>query len=355
MSRKPHLIRPGRGILIIDSQGLGDVVQSLPLLKSVCQWASNRWPVRVLFASVKHYELVQEENLELTPLFVHRLRDSLPSLLKLWTQIAGKSDLIVCAPEMSAAKLILLKIVTATRNVVGEASAPYSWFLTNAVEQSWTASFLETQDKIASFLGIATPLEPPKIHLTPEETAWADMELARHGLEDCRPVVGIQCSSVVLSKRWPARNFGNLVRTLAQSFPELSIISFGTECERTVAERAHAFVGDVNWLEATGRWQVRETLAMLRKCALLISGDTGLMHMAAAVGTKTVSIFGPTSTSRRAPLHNGGIALKPDTECHPCFKGKWTPCDCIRSITPMQVALVAEQCLKAFDGVSLAT
>ncbi|HKW87925.1 MAG TPA: glycosyltransferase family 9 protein [Candidatus Acidoferrales bacterium] len=286
---------------------------------------------------------------------MHHLRDDLRGLLKLWTQIAGKSDLIVCTPEMSAAKLIILKILTGADNVIGEASAPYSWLLTHSVVQSWTDSFLEAENKIASFLGIATPLESPKIHLRAEEVAWAEMELSREGLGDRRPLVGVQSSSVVSSKRWPAQNFGELVCFLAKQYPELAVISFGAESERTVAERARTFAGNVIWYEATGRWTIRETLAMLSVCDLFISGDTGLMHMAAAVQTRTVGIFGPTSTSRRAPLHNGGIAVKPDTPCHPCFRGKWTPCDCIRSITPDQVALVAEQCLQSCAPVPQAS
>ncbi|HEV2297358.1 MAG TPA: glycosyltransferase family 9 protein [Candidatus Acidoferrales bacterium] len=353
MTAPPIHIRPGRGILIVDSQGLGDVVQSLPLLKAVCGWASGRWPVRVLFASAQHYELVREERMQLIPLFVHHLRDDPRGLVRLWLQIACKSDLIVCAPEMSAAKLVLLKLMTGAPYAVGEASAPYSWFLTHSVTKSWTAPFLETQDKIISFLGVTTPLGPPVIHLRPDESTWAESELSREAVGKNQPVLGIQCSSIVPSKRWPAHNYGALVRILMKRFPELAVISFGSESERASSECARTLAEGVPWLEATGKWTIRKTLAMLRMCDLFISGDTGLMHMAAAVGTRTIGIFGPTSTTRRAPLHNGGIALSPNRACHPCFRGHWTPCDCICSIAPDQVALATEQSLEAHAPVAL--
>lgn len=328
-------------------------MQSIPLLHAVCKWASGRWPVRALFASEKHFDLVREEKLQLTPFFVHHIRDDFRGLLRLWKELAWKSDLIVCAPEMSEAKLALLKLATGARYAVGEASPPSSWLLTNSVEKSWSAPFLTTQDQIVSFLGIATPLDPPTIHLQPNERAWAKEELSREGLQDGQPLAGIQCSSVVTSKCWPALNFGTVARMLAKQHPSLVLISFGATDERADAEIARAAAGDVAWLEATGRWTIRESLAMLRLCDLFISGDTGLMHMAAAVGTRTVSIFGPTSTSRRAPSHNDGIALCPCTPCHPCFRGRWNPCDCISTITPAEVFAAAEKCLTAIDSVAI--
>lgn len=340
-------IRPRRGVLFVDCQGLGDVVQSLPLLKAVCNWSERKWPVRVLFATRQHYELVREENLQLIPIFVGELRRDVAGLMNLWIKLAGKSDLIVCAPEMSPGKLVLLKYLTGARYAVGEASAPYNHFLNFSTEASWTEPYLETADKIAAALGFDTPLEPPSIRLTTEEISWAESELARARFDGEQPLVGIQCSSVVPSKRWPSENFGLAIHNLRERFAGLQIVSLGNADERAASAEVTETVAGVPWLEGTGRWSIRETLAMLGRCDVFISGDTGLMHMAAAVGTRTVSIFGPTSATRRAPNSNGGIALCPATACHPCFRGRWTPCDCIRQISPWQVSDAAKYCLES--------
>ncbi|MGH9709509.1 MAG: hypothetical protein ACRD37_03065, partial [Candidatus Acidiferrales bacterium] len=160
------VICPRRGVLFVDCQGLGDVVQSLPLLKAVCNGGEGKWPVRVLFATPQHYELVREERLQLIPVFVGGLRRNVVGLMNLWMKLTGKSDLIVCTPEMSPGKLVLLKYATGARYAVGEASAPHSRFLNSSVEASWTEPYLETADKIAAELGFDTPLEPPSIRLT---------------------------------------------------------------------------------------------------------------------------------------------------------------------------------------------
>jgi len=340
-------IRPRRGVLFVDCQGLGDVVQGLPLLKAVCDWSEGKWPVRVLFATRQHYELVREENLQMIPIFVGELRRDAAGLISLWAKLAGKSDLIVCAPEMSPGKLVLLKYLTGARYAVGEAAAPYSHFLSFSAEASWTEPYLETADKIAAALGFDTPLEPPSIRLTAEEVLWAGSELERARFAHAQPLVGIQCSSVVPSKRWPSENFGLAIHNLREDFADLEIVSFGSAAERDAAAEVAETVAGVPWLEGTGRWSIRETLAMLSRCDVFISGDTGLMHMAAAVGTRTVSIFGPTSAAKRAPRSNGGIALCPATPCHPCFRGRWTPCDCIRQISLGQVSDAAKCCLES--------
>lgn len=328
----------------MDSQGLGDVVQSLPLLRAVCRWANGRWPVQALFATPDHYELVREERLNLTPLFVSSVPRKPYFVLRLWRDLIGKPDLIVCAPEMSAAKLVALKYATGARYAIGEASAPYSRFLTSWVETSWTRPWVEAQDAIAAALGLDTPLNAPSICLTKNEREWAESVLAQSGACQSHCILGVQCSSLVPQKRWPTENFAQVMKEINRRHPGLCVISFGTATERARAEQTRCIAGKVSWLEGAGEWTIRQTLAMLSYCSVFLSGDTGLMHMAAAVGVPTVSIFGPTSAIRRAPSHNKGIAICPATPCHPCFRGAWTRCDCIRSITSERVIAAVEAC-----------
>ncbi|MGC1107218.1 MAG: glycosyltransferase family 9 protein [Candidatus Acidiferrales bacterium] len=329
----------------MDSQGLGDVVQSLPLLRAVCEWAKGRWPVQALFATSDHYEIVREEKLNLTPFFVSSVPRKPRSVLWLWSKLVGRPDLIVCAPEMSAAKLVWLKYATGARYAIGEASAPYDRFLTSSVETSWTMPWSETQDAIAAVLGIRTPLEPPFIRLTQQEIGWAESTFAQTEIDSTQRLLGIQCSSVVSQKCWPPANFGEVVKEMHRRYSGLCVVSFGNATERASADQARRIAGNVSWVEGEGQWSIRQTLAMLSRCDIFLSGDTGLMHMAAAVGTPTVSIFGPTSATRRAPTHNGGISVCPETPCHPCFQGAWTPCECIRAVTPIRVVAALDQCL----------
>jgi ADP-heptose:LPS heptosyltransferase len=348
-------LRNRRGILIACHQGLGDVVQSLPLIKAVCRWARGRWPVRILFDSPPYFELVQEEDLELTPYYFHPTYVGKRGLLRLCLDLRGTTDLIICPPELSALRLAILRVAIGARYAAGEAAAPFDRLLSFSVRQDWKKSFLKTQEELAARIGLQVPLDIPSITLTSKELSWAISLLRRLRVREDDLVVGVHCSAVVADKKWPAENFGELVRRLRAVFPKLSIVSFGVSKERSDAGRAHEAAGPINWVEGTGQWTIRQTLAMLSRCDLFLSGDTGLMHMAAAVGTRTVSIFGPTSPARRAPTYQGGLAVAPETTCHPCYKRRWNGCTCIRLINVDRVAALAQQCLlrlhrTRFDG-----
>jgi ADP-heptose:LPS heptosyltransferase len=340
-------IRSGRGVLFIDSQGLGDVVQTLPLLQAICRWSETRWPLYVLFASPEYYEILREEKLALSAIFVRGNSDGWDSWPRIWWELVGKIDLIVSAPEISAAKLLLLKYALAARYAIGEAPLLAGRFLTSSVKRSWIMPWSETVDEIAAMLGLAMPLPPPAIHLTLAEINWARNVLARACIGSSQMILGVQCSSCVPQKCWPAENFAELVRSMHRQFPGLGVISFGTRAERGQAHQVHTLSGNIPWLEGTGQWSIRQSMAMLSQCSLFISGDTGLMHIAAALGVRTVSIFGPTAASRRAPQHNGGVAVCPHTSCHPCFRGRWAPCECIQSIASERVFAAAEELLSA--------
>ncbi len=132
---------------------------------------------------------------------------------------------------------------------------------------------------------------------------------------------------------------------LKSRFPELGVISFGSRGELAGTAAARGVAGAIPWLDGVGKWTIRESLAIIKRCKILLSGDTGVMHMAAGLGVSTVSVFGPTSPERLAPLFAGGVVARPATPCHPCFRDKWTYCQCIELISPEDVVALLEQSL----------
>src|SRR5262249_22134118 len=116
--------RDGRGILIINQQGLGDLVETIPLMKAVCNWANGRWPVRVLLDSEPYYELIQEEKLDIIPYFLKPNYKGKRGLLRFCRDMMETTDLVICPPELSALKLAFLRIAIGARYAAGEAAAP---------------------------------------------------------------------------------------------------------------------------------------------------------------------------------------------------------------------------------------
>jgi ADP-heptose:LPS heptosyltransferase len=101
-------------------------------------------------------------------------------------------------------------------------------------------------------------------------------------------------------RRWPLRHYIALVRLLEQKYPDMHILLIGgpndVEDTKKVKDLCGAHVHDFS-----GRTTLPQAFALMEKCKLFITHDSGPMHMAASVGTPVISIFGPVHPERKAP------------------------------------------------------
>ena len=98
----------------------------------------------------------------------------------------------------------------------------------------------------------------------------------------------------------------------------------------------------VKHLNLVGKTSLDDLIHCLRECTLLVSNDTGTMHLAAALGVPTVSIFGSTEPILTGPLGPQHTIVRHHVPCSPCFKREcpFGHYECMTKITPMQVAQV---------------
>ena len=154
----------------------------------------------------------------------------------------------------------------------------------------------------------------PELKVPPVETAaWRD----RRGLtQDGRPVVALAPGAVGPSKRWPGAGYAALTRRLLAD--GLAVWVVGGPAERPLAAE---IVGDTKARDLTGH-DLRDAVLALASASVAISNDSGLMHVAAALGTPTVAIFGPTSPWHWRPLNPlaGTVETKSEVPCRPCHR-----------------------------------
>lgn len=339
------LARVDRGIFVLDHHGFGNVIMSLPLLQAVSKWAAGRCTVTVLFRSPEHFRLLQNEGLSIKPVYLCSRYQGVSGLYNLLKDFRGSAEMLISVPGVPLRTAMTVKVILGAKYLVGEALPLRRRLFSVSAEKGWTKSVLQTQKEIASLLRIEMPSEFPVLHLSEMERDYGWMKVRNAFGKSLYPIVGVQCSAKTSTKQWPPRFFGEVLSMLRTKFPQLGVISFGNADERDHTAVAREVVGETPWLDGVGQWNIRESLAMLRVCDIFISGDTGVMHMAAGLGVRTVSVFGPTSPERLAPFHSGGVCAKPATSCHPCFRDKWTSCACISLVQPSEVAALAENCL----------
>ena len=150
-----------------------------------------------------------------------------------------------------------------------------------------------------------------------------------------------------LNKRWPVEHFAELARRLAAWQSDLSLAILGgaedTDFGHTIAQAVRG-----RSLDLTGKLSLPEMVEWIRLSELMVTNDTGPMHVAAALGKRVVALFGPTEPARTGPYGQIQSALQLNLPCVPCMRSRCTyfkPLECLRALTPSTVLNVASRSL----------
>jgi heptosyltransferase-2 len=182
---------------------------------------------------------------------------------------------------------------------------------------------------------------PPEFFLAPPARERIAQWLAQHGL-DTQPFAALAPGAAHATKRWPTRHWRSLadqLRTLGYG-----LVALGGPEDRELA--AELGPGVVN---AAGEFSLQETGACLARAKVLVSGDTGVMHMATGVGTRVVALFGPTvELFGFFPYTKRAEVLELDLACRPCSAMGTERCPlghhrCLEEIFPDQVVAALQR------------
>ena len=162
----------------------------------------------------------------------------------------------------------------------------------------------------------------PQLVVTPGEIEAVKKKFGLGEIE--RPIFGLNPGAEYgPAKRWPAEKFIAAAREI-QHRTNCTWLVFGGQADTAIANRiesAMASPPSANW-NLAGKTSLRELMALLKICRVLLANDSGPMHVAAALGTPVVVPFGSTSPELTGPGLPGGARhrlLKSDAPCSPCF------------------------------------
>lgn len=163
-----------------------------------------------------------------------------------------------------------------------------------------------------------------------------------------RPWIGLHASGGRESKQWHLDRFAETGRRLAEATGGTIVLTGGPADQPLVAEVAKALAG-VPLVDSSGTAPLTETVALIAALDLLITGDTGPMHVAGAVNTPVVALFGPSDPRRYGPRAASERIVRVDLPCSPCGQVRLPPTrcrgkvpDCMDAIT---VASVVEHAM----------
>ncbi len=347
----PPVVDPSaiREVLVLRLDRIGDVIMSLPALyqlRAALPNARIRLAVGAWSAAVVSHAPVDEilvwsapwagrgaEGAEGAVGLARRARALRASTIDLALDLQG---------DVRASMLLWL---AGARIRAGYANTGGAWLLTHVIPLDETVSWIEQNRR-----AVETVLGPEIGRITVDPLTADDRDFARRFRAALgpsrRPLVGLHPSGGRPVKQWDIARWADVAALLQREFGATIVVT-GSIADKPLAE-ALAQTLQVPPVDMTGRLGVRETMAVIEALDLFLSSDTGPMHMACAVDTPSVSVFGPTDPvryfsggdGRRGSRH---VVIRADLWCSPCNLVRKPPAECLRPSMPECLELVMVQ------------
>jgi lipopolysaccharide heptosyltransferase I len=346
-----------RKILLVKPSALGDVVQALPVAATLHRRYPNirlDWLVEEEAAEiVRGHPAVTEVVVSGRRRWLRQLREPARILAALGEMRRFAADLRRRHYDAALDLQGLLKsalYIQGTRAPIrvgfAEGREGASWVLTHrVVAPPQPVHAVERYLALAAAVDATAPVREFHIALAPEDTA-----VARSSLAGCpRPRVVLHPAARWRTKLWEVRRWRELAaRLLAEG---IGVVLTGSREDEPLAAAITTGLEPMP-RSLVGRLGLKPLAAVLRDVDLLISVDSGPMHIAAAMGTPVVGLFGPTDPLRTGPIGAGSV-LRRELSCSPCLQRRCQIADtnrCMRDLAVAEVFEAARHLLRARAG-----
>ena len=312
-----------RSLLVCATGGIGNTVLLIPLLR-VLKRGLGSARLDVLLTSRPAADLVREIGLADQVRWVPEetwFRGLAPLRFGAFSLRPRRYDMVwrtyLTAPEMRRASLGVF--LSGARIRVAYGNEAVNSLETHVLPHQEEQPETERHLALARSLGIETSGEWDGITAPERGKAWAREFLEGQGWQDCKRLVGIHpgCDPGWGAKRWPAQCFGELARRCVRERGSRVIVFGGPDDGQAVNEVVQAAGAGV--LPARGQDLV-QTVGLMERCSGFASNDSGLMHLASALGVPTVGIFGPTDPVKNQTLGKNTVFLRLGLACSPCSR-----------------------------------
>ncbi|RIL12541.1 MAG: hypothetical protein DCC75_00265 [Proteobacteria bacterium] len=364
--RHPHK----QNVFLVNITRLGDMLQATPTIAGL-KMENPECKVTVLvekqFEDVCHnipnIDTVMSLDLGMTVRSLAREGDGIIDAYEYVSEVVqdlrGKNFDYCLNMSSSPYTALLLKLVGITRN--GGWTADEEGY--RVIESDWAKLFATSvfhQNRQYNSLNLVDVFRcsadvdkhPKQLLIKVTEKAKADVQslLAQANFQGDGPLVAIQAGASQGKRQWSREKFVRLIDNLCTQL-NARVVLTGSKKELAIIDPIKAGCRSSNVFVAAGKTDIPQLAALLEACDILITGDTGPMHMSVAVGTPVIAMFLASAFGfETGPYSEGNIVLQPVIGCGPCNPNK--PCaglECHDTISPDLVAYLTARRLAAPD------
>ncbi len=324
-------------ILVIKYSALGDVVLAIPAIQAL----RKRFPqarITVLTGRASREIIASLPYVNDVIVFD---KDRYISRFKLLTEVGAiirgnAFDLVIDLQNNKTSHL--LSYISLCPRRMGYDNGKFGRLMNYGIKDiDESLSPLQHQFRLLSLLGIGYQDERLELFIGEEDRNFVDGFLERNWVSPSHLLIGMNIGASLRwrSKRWPIERFVYLADELASR--GMRIVVTGTEGESNEIRRFLRMTRSKP-IDACGKTTLLQLAELIGRCAVYITGDSAPLHLAMAVDTPVVALFGPTVPRRHIAYEKENlIIINKDLVCGPCYRATCKDYECMRKITVQEV------------------
>lgn len=323
-------------ILVIKIAAIGDVILSVPGIKAI----RNNLPeasISVLVGSESRSVLKKCPYLDEVIIYDRKEKDKgLKGLLRMSSILRRKAFEISIDLQNNRASHLLAWMGNIPRRF-GYSNRKMGFLINNRLRYlDIGAGPVEEQFRILKKAGLNTIGASRRLEIWPgkDDFLYVDKFLENEWISEHQEIVGINIGGSWKTKRWPVRCFARLCDMLAAK--DIRVIVTGSEEESGLAGELQQ-MARAKIINATGQTNVTQLAALIKRCRVYITSDSAPMHIASAMGTRFIALFGPTDPRRHFEPVDTGVVIKKEVDCSPCYKPICNKNTCMEKISVEEV------------------
>ncbi|ADL13654.1 lipopolysaccharide heptosyltransferase II [Acetohalobium arabaticum] len=306
-------VREPERIVVIDLLYMGDLLFATPFFRNLRQ----KYPEAKidLIVNANFYDII-EDNPHFDEVYAYDKDWSITKSIQFARQLRSNDYDLGLNIHGNWRTAILLRIINPDYNV-GYGTKGRGIWLDRSLVSSENKHMVEVYLDFLRELGFSG-LDDKGLELEIDPQAEESMEefLASQGITEAERLVGLNTGGSWPTKQWMQEGFAQLADRLRWDY-DSRVIFFGGPGDVERVEEIAAQM-ETEPVIAAGKTGLKELAALASFCDLFISGDTGPVHVAAAVGTPTIAIFGPSDETKYQPYGDQHQVVKTELNCRPC-------------------------------------
>lgn len=304
----------GQRIIVIDLLYLGDLMFATPFFKEL---RKNFPKARIDLIVNSAFHSIMEDNPNLDNVYAYNKKWTLKQSIEFAKQIRKNNYDLGINIHGSWRSAIILRLINPTYTIgYGKKG---QLFLNCRLAQPHNQHMVDVYLNFLKEMNLRVEPSLPYLELKKSIQDEIDKKLIQWGINPEEKLIALNAGGTWPTKRWTVNGFAQLADVLNRKYGR--VIFVGSLEDLSLVEEI------VNLMEtkpviATGKTSLPELAALLARCDLVISNDSGPVHVAAAVGTPTITIFGPSDDLKYRPLGEKHKIVTSSVDCRPCGKHK---------------------------------